>query len=54
MAFLVRTILLIVVLACLSGCTIHFKGKEIELDVERQRVQNNDSYELEKIELFRG
>lgn len=54
MAFLGRIILLIAVLVCLSGCTIHFKGKDVEFTAERQRVQNNDTYELEKIELLRG
>jgi len=47
-------ILVIVILACCSGCTIHFKGEKVEFDAERQRVQNNTTYELEKIALFHG
>lgn len=49
-----RTILVLVVLVCLSGCTIHFKGEKIEFDAERQRIQENATYELEAIALFDG
>jgi len=44
----------LVVLAVCSGCTIHFKGKDVELDVERQRVEHNQTFELEKVSLFHG
>ncbi len=40
-------------LSC-HGCTIHFKGESVELDVERQRVETNTTYHLEKVELFGG
>lgn len=33
-------------IAC-SGCTLSFKAEKLELESERQRVQNNDTYELE-------
>ncbi len=33
----------------LSGCTLHFKASELELDAERQRVETNRTYELEKV-----
>lgn len=54
MSSLGKTIIVVVLGLCLSGCTIHFKASEVELDAERQRVQHNRTYELEKIELFRG
>lgn len=49
-----KMVLVCLILLCLLGCTIHFKGKDVEFTAERQRVQNNDTYELEKIELLRG
>ncbi len=49
-----RMIILAVLVVLLSSCTIHFKGKDIELDVERQRVDSNHTYQLEKICLFDG
>lgn len=36
-----------------AGCTIHFKGKDIEFDAERQRVNHNETYNLEKIVVLR-
>lgn len=54
MASLGKTILIVLILAVLGGCTIHFKAKELEVEVEPQRVEHNRTYELEKIELFRG
>lgn len=54
MSSLGKTILVMVLLACLSGCTIHFKASEVEFDAERQRVDNNHTYELEKVDFFRG
>ncbi len=44
----------LVVIILAQGCTIHFKSKETELDVERQRVKKNTKYELEKIVLLDG
>jgi len=31
-------ILLVMMMVLTSGCTIHFKGENLEMDVERQRV----------------
>lgn len=49
MASLGKTILVVVMLVCLSGCTMHFKATDLEVDAERQRVKSNDTYELEKV-----
>lgn len=49
-----KIILVVVILACCSGCTIHFKGEKVEFDAERQRVQENATYQLEKIAVFHG
>ena len=46
MRFLVKRILIIAMCFWLSGCSLHFKGEKIELDAERQRVQQNQSYDL--------
>lgn len=54
MCSLGRTILMIAVLVCLSGCTLHFKASEVELDAERQRVQSNVTYELDSVSLLDG
>lgn len=54
MAYLGKTIIVIVMSACLSGCTIHFKATDVELDAERQRVQRNVTYEIEKVDLVYG
>lgn len=54
MASLGKTIFVIVLLVCLGGCTIHFKASEVELDTERQRVESNASYELEKVAFLVG
>jgi len=47
-------VLVLAAAVCLGGCSLHFKGKETELDVDRVRVQQNDTFELEKIDLFNG
>lgn len=47
-------VLAVAALLCCHGCTIHFKGEKLELDVERQRVESNKTYHLEKVDLFRG
>lgn len=49
---LLALLVLAVVIGC-QGCTIHFKGKDVEFDAERQRVQSNRTYKLEKVTLFR-
>lgn len=54
MARLGRMIMVMVVCAVLGGCTLHFKAKELELDAERQRIQNNVTYELQSAGLFDG
>lgn len=37
------TWLIMIIVCCLfSGCTIHFKGENIELDADRQRVYKFD------------
>lgn len=54
MATLGKTIFVIVVLLCLSGCTFHFKATDLEIDAERQRVENNVTYELEKVSFLHG
>lgn len=47
-----KKVLVLVILLCLGGCTIHFKASEVELDAERQRVETNHTYELEKVVFF--
>lgn len=54
MNFLGKTIVIAVVVMLLSSCTLHFKASEVELDADRQRVDNNQVFELEKAELFDG
>lgn len=51
MNFLGKMIIIVVCLL-LSGCTLHFKGKDIEFDAERQRVQDNSTFELTDIVLL--
>ncbi|MBA7657288.1 hypothetical protein ES703_65223 [subsurface metagenome] len=46
-----RFIILILLIVC-SGCTIHFKGKELEMDAEPV-LSSNHTYDLEKIEFFK-
>ena len=41
-------------LLILQGCTVHFKATDVELDAERQRIQDNVTYELEKVVVFGG
>lgn len=49
-----RLILVLVVMICFSGCTLHFKATDLELDAERQRVKTNDTYDLVKVTAFHG
>ncbi|NVM23404.1 MAG: hypothetical protein HWN68_16670 [Desulfobacterales bacterium] len=49
---LLLKICLIIFVILLSGCTLHFKGKDIELDAERQRVQNNRTFKLDHVDLL--
>ena len=42
-------IVLSVIMICFTGCTFHFKATDLEMDAERQRVQSNATYELEKV-----
>lgn len=44
-----KMIILAVICLFLSGCTLHFKATELEVDAERQRVEGNTTYQLEKI-----
>lgn len=50
-SMLLRLCMIMLVL-WLSGCTLHFKSKELEIDTERQRVQNNETFKLDKAELL--
>jgi len=36
----------------LSGCTIHFKATELELDAKTKDVEVNRTYELEKVDFL--
>lgn len=49
-----KTLVMVIMLGVLGGCTIHFKAKEIELETDGQKVERNHTYELEKVEFFRG
>ncbi len=49
---LISAVLVLVIL--FQGCTLHFKGKDIEFDAERQRVKNNVTYELEAMAFLHG
>lgn len=44
----------LVLISLLQGCTIHFKATELELDAERQRVEENCTYRLDSVDLFGG
>lgn len=52
MASLGKTIFVLIVCVFISGCTVHFKATDLELDAERQRVNTNDTYKLEKVDIF--
>lgn len=47
-------IVLILLLASLPGCVVHFKAKELELETERQRVEVDRAYQLEKVVILNG
>ncbi len=52
--FLQYSVILLVVLV--AGCTVHFKGKDIELDTRPATpilAQSNHTYDLEKITLLK-
>jgi len=52
MRYLVAVVLLCAALLSVQGCTVHFKGKDCELDIERQRVEHNETYELRSVGLL--
>lgn len=41
-----KILILILICLLLSGCTLHFKATDLEVDAERQRVQDNTTYDL--------
>lgn len=48
--------LVILLVVAVSGCTVHFKGKDIELDTKPATptlAQSNHTYELDKIAVFK-
>ncbi len=51
-AWVIIIVMVLTVLLC--GCTLHFKATDLELDAERQRVERNDTYELEKVAFLHG
>lgn len=51
MSFLGKVITIVICLL-LSGCTLHFKATDLEVDAERQRVQHNTTYKLEDVALL--
>ncbi len=54
MASLGKTIIVALILCLLSGCTLHFKATDVELDAERQRVQSNKTYDLVEVSFLHG
>ncbi len=54
MRFCVCVVIAIAALLFLGGCTFHFKATDVELDSERQRVEKNLTYELEKVAFLDG
>lgn len=52
MSFLEKIIVVATILFLIGGCTLSFKAKEIELEGERQRVNNNTTYELQEATLL--
>ncbi len=44
-------IVILLLLALMPGCTMHFKATDLELDTEEPH-SINETYELEKIGLF--
>jgi len=49
-----KTILIIVLLTFLQGCTLHFKATDVELQTEQPRSQRNITYGLEAAGLLSG
>lgn len=46
------SVLLLICLILLGGCTLHFKGEKLEFDADRQRVQVNKTFELASVNLL--
>lgn len=48
--------LVVLLFVLVAGCSVHFKGKDIELDtkpIEPGLKMSNHTYDLEKITLFK-
>ncbi len=54
MRMIVLVTLLIWLVVVTSGCVFHFKAKEVELDSQRQRVQKDYIFELDKVVILNG
>ena len=39
-------------LLCFSGCTLHFKAKDVELGTEANQTKSNATFELKKADLL--
>ena len=37
-----------------GGCVLHFKAEGLEMDAERQRIQNDVQYRFESVSLLHG
>lgn len=46
--------LFVAVLLSVCGCSIHFKGTDVELDAETTRAEKNATFELERVAFFDG
>lgn len=49
---MILTLMLLVLLVAVSSCTVHIKATELEIDSERQRVDNDKTYEVVAFGLF--
>lgn len=54
MNFLLKLSVIAFIALFISGCTLHFKGKDVELKTERQRVESNQAYELARADILNG
>lgn len=45
-------ILALFLVLCLSGCTLHFKAKDVELGTEATQTTSNTTFELEKADFL--
>jgi len=56
---LIIAFILLAILPVLTGCTLHFKGKELELDTESKGAQignlidTNHTFDLAMIDIFK-